>query len=355
VFSGHVAHALGTPAVVGLDYHGVTPGPLPGVDDVWGKHIAAATFRQHLETLARHFHVIRLSDLLRSLSERVPLPRRSVFITFDDGYAGVYEVAYPLLREFGMPATFFVTSAHTESGAPLRLDVLDAMLKYTTRTQAELVIDGPAEPLPLARAEDKMRTALRVRRLFKALPPERQLPFLADFAAQLGFDSLDAVPPLGPHTRLCTVAQLREMAAGGIEIGSHTHTHQTLAAIRPELAREELRVSKAWLENQLDRACPTFCYPNGHYPRDGNDVTTDLVREAGYRCAVYMHGGVNTRATDPFYITRSAAGAHTGEADLLATLNAVGPRVKGWLGRDPSPSAISIRAARKRLAAQPSE
>jgi peptidoglycan/xylan/chitin deacetylase (PgdA/CDA1 family) len=54
------------------------------------------------------YHVVRLDDLARFLAGEQALPRKSVVLTFDDGYASFYEYALPLLRKYGVPATLFL-------------------------------------------------------------------------------------------------------------------------------------------------------------------------------------------------------------------------------------------------------
>jgi peptidoglycan/xylan/chitin deacetylase (PgdA/CDA1 family) len=71
--------------------------------------VTPETFAAQLDYLARNdYQVVRLSDLSGFLAGRQPLPRRAVVITMDDGYASVYEHAFPLLKKHGFPATVFV-------------------------------------------------------------------------------------------------------------------------------------------------------------------------------------------------------------------------------------------------------
>jgi peptidoglycan/xylan/chitin deacetylase (PgdA/CDA1 family) len=60
--------------------------------------------------------VLRLDEVVVFLDRRQPPPRRSVVITFDDGYEETPRIAWPLLKRFGFPATIFVTP--TEVGLP---------------------------------------------------------------------------------------------------------------------------------------------------------------------------------------------------------------------------------------------
>ncbi len=56
----------------------------------------------------KKYKVMPLSDYCRALKEKKPIPRNSVVITIDDGYKDNLE-AIKILKEFGFPATLFVT------------------------------------------------------------------------------------------------------------------------------------------------------------------------------------------------------------------------------------------------------
>lgn len=67
------------------------------------------TFAAQMEYLARNrYNVIRLADLPDFLAGKRALPPRAVVITFDDGHVSTYQHAYPVLRQYGFPATFFL-------------------------------------------------------------------------------------------------------------------------------------------------------------------------------------------------------------------------------------------------------
>lgn len=74
--------------------------------------VTADSLRVHLTTLkAQGYSFIQLDDYWNKLSKGQTVAETSVILTFDDGYVGNFENAVPVLKELGVPATFFV---HTD-------------------------------------------------------------------------------------------------------------------------------------------------------------------------------------------------------------------------------------------------
>ncbi len=57
---------------------------------------------------ANGYHSVTPEELLAFLQYRRPLPKKSVWITMDDGYRSTYHVAYPILKKYGFTATLFI-------------------------------------------------------------------------------------------------------------------------------------------------------------------------------------------------------------------------------------------------------
>jgi peptidoglycan/xylan/chitin deacetylase (PgdA/CDA1 family) len=68
-------------------------------------------FEAQMAFLKRNgYRVITLDELFDFLDRKRPMPRRSVVITFDDGWRSMYDIAYPILKKYGYPATLFVAT-----------------------------------------------------------------------------------------------------------------------------------------------------------------------------------------------------------------------------------------------------
>jgi len=74
-------------------------------------------FREQMQFLKDNdYRVIPLSDLIDFLKGERAIPRRSVVLTIDDGHQSIYKIAYPVLTEFGFPATVFAYTDYLNNG-----------------------------------------------------------------------------------------------------------------------------------------------------------------------------------------------------------------------------------------------
>ena len=73
--------------------------------------VSKAAFEAQMDYLARHgYHVVSLARIRAFLDGKEALPAKTVAITIDDGYRSTYEIAYPVLKKHGFPATVFLYS-----------------------------------------------------------------------------------------------------------------------------------------------------------------------------------------------------------------------------------------------------
>jgi peptidoglycan/xylan/chitin deacetylase (PgdA/CDA1 family) len=91
------------------------------------------------------YHVITLDQLFDFLDFKIQIPKKSVVITIDDGWRSTYDIAFPILKKYGYPATLFVyTTLITGSKVTLNWDLISEMasqgidVQCHTRTHRKL-------------------------------------------------------------------------------------------------------------------------------------------------------------------------------------------------------------------------
>ncbi|WAX80814.1 polysaccharide deacetylase family protein [Streptomyces sp. KMM 9044] len=103
----------------------------------------------------------------------------------------------------------------------------------------------------------------------------------------------------GPDSML-DWAQVRELAAAGVEIGGHSHSHPQLDQLDDRRLRSELILCKEIVSDQLGRAPTSFAYPYGYSSRR----VREAVRDTGYAQALAVGNGLARRAQGPYALRR---------------------------------------------------
>jgi phosphatidylinositol alpha-1,6-mannosyltransferase len=94
--------------IVILLYHSVNPS---GCSDL---NVRPEMFEKQMDFLKRHYSILSLERVVADLSTgRLP-DRPSVAVTFDDGYRDNYEKVFPLLKQRGLSAAFFLLAGEEE-------------------------------------------------------------------------------------------------------------------------------------------------------------------------------------------------------------------------------------------------
>jgi peptidoglycan/xylan/chitin deacetylase (PgdA/CDA1 family) len=130
---------------------------------------------------------------------------------------------------------------------------------------------------------------------------------------------------LGPHASafgpLLSWTQLREVAASGIEIGSHGLLHQPLDVLPPTQLRREVADSRDRLMDELGQPVRSFCYPHGYHGR----AVRAAVAQAGYDNACEIGYRLSTVDGDRLAVPRLMATPDLSGAEIVRLVQTGGP------------------------------
>jgi peptidoglycan/xylan/chitin deacetylase (PgdA/CDA1 family) len=232
-----------------------------GVDEIHNteinsRFISRLEFEKHLKFFSAHFNVLSLEEYFDG---RASNDKPSICITFDDGYANNFEFAFPLLKRYNLPATFFVTALQPSGMEMLWADAIDiATLVY----RKPITIDG--ECFEVSRKgsyrsskngsvlKERLRNSdLNFKRLFyNALP-------LEDFKSR---------SELIVYWKLMNEEQIRSLAESPLmTVGAHGYYHNCLDKVPIEDAEWELQKSKDWLEMVIQKPVKALAFPDGSF------------------------------------------------------------------------------------------
>lgn len=261
-------------------------------------------FAWQMQHLRQNHEVVSLEQVVQHLDGGTALPRRAVAVTFDDGFTDTYHTAFPILREYGIPAALFVTTDYLGSG-----DV------FWFERVAQIVMTVPVrwlqlgdERLPVQDDEAARHADLRrVLAVLKRMPKARREELVSGWTA--GHPDPGQLSPTD-DTRSIDWSQLLTLAASGISIGSHTVSHPNLALLNAEERLQELVESRQRLTAALSRRVDTVAYPIGTEDAFNSEVAASA-REAGYQLGLTYLRGVNWQGSfDRLALKRLSIGPH---------------------------------------------
>jgi peptidoglycan/xylan/chitin deacetylase (PgdA/CDA1 family) len=107
--------------------------------DPWGLAVRPVEFARHVRLLSRLFTIVPLASLVPGREAAAGSSGR-LAITFDDGYRDNADTAWPVLQQYGLPATFFISCSTLDSGRELWWDTLERLLLWPGTLPARLTV-----------------------------------------------------------------------------------------------------------------------------------------------------------------------------------------------------------------------
>ena len=270
--------------------------------------ISAPELERQLKYLKRYARVISIDEAIDGLTGRIRLPDFPTVITIDDGYRDSYEIAYPILKKLGLPATLYAVSSLLEGKAWLWTDKARYITEHTNFDLVETSIGRRHFSIPLSDSRSRLHAASILNEALKQMSNDDKETALEKLADDLAVQ-LPETPPA--EYSGFTAAEAAEMGANGITIGSHTVSHPLMNRITAREQETEAKESKRRLAELTGLEISHFCYPNGSF----DDGARLAVRNAGYRSAVSSDFGYCRREDDLDLLPRIPA-----EDDMLAFL-----------------------------------
>ena len=210
-----------------LTFHRIRPDGEPAAGrPMRNLEVSVSDFRRMLTWMRNRYRPLALADWLEG---GVPPECASFAVTFDDGWADNFDVAFPVLRELGIPATVFLSTDAVENRVPFWWQ--------TAGLPDEEIERRKASPPGTVGARDAVEAAAR---------------------------------------EFLTWDQIREMGASGlVRFGPHGHRHLLLDGVSREEALADLRACLELLQQRIPEwSLPLLAWPNGNVREDlGAELT----------------------------------------------------------------------------------
>lgn len=280
-------------------------------------------FVAHLKAIKRSYRVVSLEDAIREIREEGNLKEDSVAITFDDGYASVYEIAFPELQRYGLPVTVYLSTDWINRRTELWWERLTDMVnKADFKTvnfavvEERLGVDMAQNLRGLARNLGSGQTFLDAIETNLRQKSDEELGKFMELLEELLFKDGDYT---STPVKALTWDQIVQMSKDGMNFGSHTCSHLNLRYAESDRVEQEIAESKKGIEKHLGKGIQGFAYPYG------TDLTAyancvPQLKQGNFDYATTAYPVINDNFADLFLLRRSSLPFTTSSALLAGTL-----------------------------------
>jgi peptidoglycan/xylan/chitin deacetylase (PgdA/CDA1 family) len=295
---GFPTHPSSQDYAIVLQYHSISPRQSPLASYVnRSLSIEPDVFDRQMEFITRHYRVATIDEVFQGLLKRDHDRRVTVAITFDDGYRDNYLYAYPILKKYNLPATFYLTVDCIENRAPLWTALLTSLVAKSRTNHLEVPSLGRI--YPTRTEKNRVESVKDIKHLILPMSRKQREQTISEIRV-----ASKAAPQKGEDELMLSMEEVKEMSRNGMVFGSHTLSHPSLPYVPREEAWIEISKSRQILEKELGERVVHFSYPNPGNKINLNSDIKQMVKEAGYVSAATSINGYVECGGDPFELRR---------------------------------------------------
>lgn len=240
-----------------LTYHRVLPDSIISQDSILNIAVSISNFRKQIKYLKNNFSILPINNFLRHINSESK--QFKILITFDDGYKDNLDHAFPILKEFNVPAIIYVITKFIGNTSLPWWNKLDDFLRNNSS---------------LKNKKKRFSYVKRVFLLGDQLKIDKQLSLF------INKNNKKNNQIFLNHKE---VKYLSEQKL--ITIGSHSHSHYNFSRLEDKQAFNEFKISKSILEKIIKKKITHFSYPYGDY-ENINFSHIRFLKQLGYISAM---------------------------------------------------------------------
>ncbi|MES2625736.1 MAG: polysaccharide deacetylase family protein [Pseudomonadota bacterium] len=284
-----------TPGLYVFNYHRIgNPDETPFDPNIYS--CDEIHFAKQIAAIRDRFKIIQIKELLEIIASGRPLQEPMAMITFDDGYRGNYENAFPILLAEKVPGLFFLPTSYISCDHIPWWDEVAWLIKNTKHQVIKLPGSNQSVTVDPQNIKQTIRTVLTRIKNDSDLPLAEKIRHMRT--------ACGCEMPLENSNLFMTWEQAAEMQQAGMEIGSHGHSHEILSHLSAEEQRSELMISKNLIEENINVPVEAIAYPVGGRPTY-TEETCRIAKECGYKLGFTFVPGFNRNpASVPFELLR---------------------------------------------------
>lgn len=278
-----------------ISYHGITKHTY----NANPYHIPKSTFLEQIYyLLKKNYKFISLTDWAENVKSNKKVKHGYVILTFDDGFKGVINNAYPYMKKLDIKGCFYLISDLIGKDHFLWADYIDTFIRNYKNNEFVFHYKNKLIRYSLYSEKQIQYAISDIINKLNSIDKFERLFYSKQFNRTTQITNFDKIQK---DILIANWTEIKFLDKSIIEIGSHTKTHPYLGKLSSEdKLYQELYESKIKIEKELKYSVKHLAYPHGSY----NEKTIKQAKLYGYLTGVTINRGLNSSTTDLFQLKR---------------------------------------------------
>lgn len=245
------------------------------------KGLDAKFFREQIEFMKSNFNIVTMEQVIESVSLGEKLPARALLLTFDDGYIDNYNIAMPVLEEFGVQGSFFIPGKTFTTHQLLDVNKIHYILASANIYN---LVDDLKKEMDFYRGQEfqyvsteelyrqyavanrfDIKETVFVKQMLQTILPEKLRNIIS---SKLFMKYVGVTEEQLAYELYMSEEQIRTMKRHGMFIGLHGYDHYWLANLTVEQMQKDISQGVEALDEFIDKSQWVMNYPYGNYNND---------------------------------------------------------------------------------------
>jgi len=281
-------------------FHGVIEKQIDRVKNYTKKHIEKDLFANCIKLLSEKGTPLSMDQVLYHLENQIPFPKNAFALTFDDGFENNVSVAAPIITDYKVPATIYVTSNFIDMNYMSWIDRIESAVQKVDVIEHKFY--WMEEVVSLKNDLSKIDFLKKVRKFVKNTPTCNPNEFADELCYSL--EKQIVTQSTNPLDLKMSWEQVKAMHESEFfTIGGHSHTHVILSFLDENSLDYELDTSINMLSQKAGISPIHYSYPEGLSHCYNFNVITGL-KKRGIKCCPTAIHGTNKLDTNSFELKR---------------------------------------------------
>ena len=283
-------------------YHGVSNEKKHPIINFNGKHINLKIFNKQIKYISTKCNPISMKQVYFNLKKKIPFKKKSVCVTFDDGFKNNFKFAAKILKKYNVPAIFYLCPGLIGKSEMFWVDKIEAAIAFSKKKKINFFFFGKKYSLNISNIQKRKEAIKKLKIICKRLPDKKKDIFIEKIIYST---KVKLTQKLHNNYKTLSWSEVRKIIKDRLfDIGGHSMKHSIFTKMNLKEVDQDIKKTKKIIFKNASVKVRYFSYPEGQ----SNKSIANLMKKNGILTCPTASGKINNHLQNPYKLKRIMVG-----------------------------------------------